>query len=224
MAGRLHHAGLVATAPVGRRAFEAYGRLAGLELNFTPVRFDRAVDDPAWHVDERVTGLPSEPAGPPREGGAYAAARRVMERYEFADPARVRAVFDPDSDLEGRDLLLVGRFVGLRFRMGVRIGGVQDGDATVSGRPVHRFRWHYRTLEGHLERGHMDYEVRKYLDTGAVEFRIRAYSQRAAIPNPFVRLGFAVFGRATQLRFYDRSARRMRRLVADAVAGAWPDG
>ena len=57
-----------------------------------------------------------------------------------------------------------------------------------------------------------------------MEFRIRAYSQRAAIPNPFVRLGFAVFGRATQLRFYDRSARRMRRLVADAVAGAWPDG
>jgi len=217
---RTRHDGLVATAPVGLDAFEAHADLADRGLNFAPVPFARAADDADWHVDERVGALLDEAPGPPQPGGAYEVATGIMERYEFADPARVRAVYDPDSDLEGRDLLLVGRFTVLRFHMGVRIGGVRRGLETVSGRPVHRFRWHYRTLEGHLEQGHMDYEVRKYADTGEVCFLVRAYSRRAEVPNPVVRLGFTVFGRATQLRFYDRSVRRMQRLVE---ARATPD-
>lgn len=112
-------------------------------------------------------------------------------------------------------MLLVGRFAGLRFPMGVRVGGVVDGVDPEQGGRSHRFAWHYRTLEGHLERGQMDYEVVKDTDTGRVEFRMAAYSQRGRIDNPVVRAGFALFGRPTQLRFYARALERMRRFVAE---------
>lgn len=220
--GHVRHDGLVATAPVGRRAFAAHGRLGGRSLNFVPVSHEEASADPDWHADEREVRLGTEAPGPPAVDGPYAAAREVMTRYEFADPATIRAVFDPASDLEGRDLLLVGRFVVLRFHMGVRIGGVEEGSMQVGDRTVHRFRWHYRTLEGHLERGHMAYEVTKDEVTGNVDFRIRAYSQRARIGNPIVRLGFMLFGRWTQLRFYQRTLDRMQQMVAERVDGSPP--
>ncbi len=218
--GHVRHDGLVATAPVGRRAFVAHGRLASRSLNFVPVSHEEATADPAWHADEREVRLATEAPGPPAVGGPYAVARRVMTQYEFADPATIRAVFDPTSDLEGRDLLLVGRFAVLRFHMGVRIGGVEEGSLQVDGRLVHRFRWHYRTLEGHLERGHMAYEVVKDDATGHVDFRIRAYSQRAPIGNPVVRLGFMLFGRWTQLRFYQRTLDRMQQMVTERAEGS----
>lgn len=209
---------LVATAPVSDRAFAEFEQLSDRELNFEPISFEQAATDPDWHVDHREIDLPGEPAGPPVDDGPFEFARRLMVGYGFADPDKVRAVYDPDSALEGRDMLLVGRFAGLRFHMGVRIGGVDDRQVTIDGGEAHCFRWHYRTLEGHLERGHMDYELVKWLETGAVEFRIRAYSQRARIDNPIVRAGFILFGRTVQLAFYDRSLDRMCSLVAQRTA------
>lgn len=209
--------GLVATAPVGRRAFREHAQLGGLGLNFTPISYAEAADDPDWHVDEREVALGVEASGPPAPDGPYAVAREVMAQYQFADSAIIRAVFDPTSDLEGRDLLLVGRFAVLRFHMGVRVGGVREGPVQMRGRTVHRFHWHYRTLEGHLERAHMAYEVCKDDATGQVDFRIRAYSQRSSIGNPLVRLGFGLFGRWTQLRFYERTLGLMQQLVAERV-------
>ncbi|MBW3603778.1 MAG: DUF1990 domain-containing protein [Actinobacteria bacterium] len=64
----------------------------------------------------------------------------------------------------------------------------------------------------------MDFEVRKWTDGGAVEFRIHAHSQRAHIDNPFVRIGLWVFGRTLQRRFATRALRRMRHLVDDRVS------
>jgi hypothetical protein len=60
----------------------------------------------------------------------------------------------------------------------------------------------------------MDYEVWKWLDTGEVEFRITAVSRRAHIRNPLVRLGFRLFGRREQLRFYRHACAEMARLTA----------
>jgi hypothetical protein len=110
----------------------------------------------------------------------------------------------------------------------------------VGGRHVRVWGWNYRTLEGHLEMGQIDFEVWKWLDSGDVEFRIRAFSRRAAIANPVVRVGFRVFGRREQLRFARNACARMARLteaalrdesaddvprVADVVtAGPAPDG
>ena len=205
---------LVQTAPVPAWALRAYDDLHERAVNFEPLGWEQAAADPAWQVDRRQVDLPSEAPGPPQSRGPFEVARRLLVSYEVADPALVRAVYDEQAPLDGRDLLLVGRFFGLRFPLGVRIGGVVDGCDEVDGRSVHRFAWHYRTLDGHLERGQMDYEVVKFLDDGHVEFRIAAYSQRAANPNPIVRAGLALFGRPTQLRFYARALQRMQTLTA----------
>lgn len=211
---------IVETAPVPAWARRAYDDLHARAVNFAPVDWDDAAADPAWQVDRQITPLPTEPKGPPRPGGPYEVACELTRSYEVADPGLVRAVYDAAAPLEGRDMLLVGRFAVLRFPMGVRVGGVVDGPDELDGAPVYRFAWHYRTLQGHLERGQMDYEVVKYLEDGRVDFRIAAYSQRGPIRNPIVRIGFTLFGRSTQLRFYTRAAQRMRALTTErAVHG-----
>jgi uncharacterized protein (UPF0548 family) len=141
-----------------------------------------------------------------------------MRDYEFADPAIVRAVYAEDSPFETRDMLLEGRFYGLRFHFGVRVGGLVDDEPVIGGRPARRWGWNYRTLQGHLEAGQMDYEVRKWLDSGEVEFRIHAFSRPAHIPNPVIRLGFRVFGRWVQRRFARHACQRMARLTAARAA------
>lgn len=210
---------LVQTAPVPAWTVRAFHDLHERGVNFTPLPWAQAVADPAWQTDRRQADLPGEPPGPPQPAGPFEVARDLLLRYDVADPALVRAVYDPRVPLDGRDMLLVGRFAGLRFPMGVRVGGVVDGPDQLDGAPVQRFAWCYRTLEGHLERGQMDYEVVKYLADGRVQFRIAAYSQRSATPNPVVRTGLAVFGRSTQLRFYARALRRMQALTAAGVGG-----
>jgi hypothetical protein len=87
-----------------------------------------------------------------------------------------------------------------------------DGDERVWG-------WAYDTLQGHLERGRMIYEVVKHRPSGRVEFVLRGRSQRADL-GPVLRLGWSVFGRRTQLRFYRRCGEQMARLVSAATAGS----
>ena len=204
---------LVATAPVSPAIREAHATLRERHPNFRPVDYAWAAAHPGWHVDRRRTTLAAEPPGPPVPDGPFEVARRAMADYEFADPALVRAVYSRAAPLEGRDMLLEGRFLWLRFPMPVRVGGVVDCREARDGRPVHRFGWYYQTLEGHLERGQMNYDLLKWADTGELEVRIRAYSTPGDIDNPIVRLGFAVFGRWVQLRFHDRAASRLRALV-----------
>jgi uncharacterized protein (UPF0548 family) len=114
-------------------------------------------------------------------------------------------------------MLLELRFLGLRFPVGVRVTNVYEETRAADGGEVAVWGWSYATLEGHLEQGEMSWEVRKRLDTGAVEFRIRSYSRRAPIANPLVRLGFRLFGRREQLRFIGRTSERMRRLVEEGI-------
>ena len=171
-----------------------------------------------WQVDDYCQPLPREAAGPPAPGGTWERARRLMEDYEFADPGIVRAVYAPGSELEGRDMLLQARFWGLRFYFGVRVGGVRDEEREVDARPVRVWGWSYRTLQGHLEMGQMDYEVWKWLDDGAVEFRIHVASRPGRIPNPIVRLGFRLFGRREQVKFAKRACERMADLLRAAPA------
>jgi uncharacterized protein (UPF0548 family) len=114
-------------------------------------------------------------------------------------------------------MLLEARFCGLRFRFGVRVGGVRDETRDVGGRKVRVWGWNYRTLQGHLEMGQMDYEVWKWLDTGDVEFHTCRFSRRAGVGNPVVRLGLRIFGRRQQVRFARRACERMARLTDAAL-------
>lgn len=126
----------------------------------------------------------------------------------------MRAVYRRDDPLEGRDMLLEVRFWGLRFRFGVRVSDVIDELRRVEGRDVRVWGWSYATLKGHLETGQMDYEIWKWQDTGAVEFRVHVVSRSSRIGNPLIRFGFRLFGRREQVKFAERACQRMACLVS----------
>jgi uncharacterized protein (UPF0548 family) len=190
------------------------------ELHDKGLNFELAGDrGEGWISDDYCQPLPSEQPGPPAPGGSWEVAKELMGSYEFADPSIVRAVYHPDRPLEERDMLLEVRFYGLRFRFGVRVGGVVDETREVDGRKVQVWGWNYRTLQGHLEMGQMDYEVWKWLDTGEVEFHTCRFSRRARAGNPIVRLGVRVFGRRQQEKFARHACERMARLTAARLEG-----
>ena len=114
-------------------------------------------------------------------------------------------------------MLLEIRFHGLRFRAGCRVDEVYDRIEDSGAQEQRVWGWRYRTLAGHFEQGEMHWEVRKSAETGEVEFALRAQSRRARDPNPLVRIGFRLVGRREQLRFYDSTCERMRRLTAEAL-------
>lgn len=182
-------------------------------VNFT----EGALHSPGvgWNFDVHRRFLAYEEPGPPEPGGAWDAACALLRDYEFTDPDRVRAVYDARDGLLGRNMLLEGRFCGLRFDMGVRVTVVVD-----ETRADHRraWGWGYETLEGHLERGRMTYEVVKDMGSGAVEFVVTGFSQRAPTLGPLLRLGWRLFGRATQLAFYRQCGTRMYELVQAELA------
>lgn len=199
-------------------ATRALDDLSRRNLNYDVAHTKGFTVEGGWHIDDYRQPLPAEQPGRPAADGPWAAARRLLRDYEFIDPSIVRALLRSDEPLEGRNMLLELRFRGLRFHVGVRVADVTDGTRTEDGRHAAVWGWSYRTLEGHLEAGQMDYEVRKWLDTGDVEFRIHAYSRAADIPNPVVRLGFHLFGRREQTRFARKACERMRRLVEEELA------
>jgi len=185
--------------------------------NFDVEGRDEHTPEHGWKVDHYLERLPSEPPGLPVPGGSWEAARSLMHDYEFADPSMLTAIYDAEEPLAGRDMLLEARWHGLRFDIGVRVGGVTDETRDVDGQQVRVWGWNYRTLQGHLEMGQMDYEVWKWLDDGTVEFRVHRFSRRARVGNPVVRLGLRLFGRREQVRFARRACWRMARLTAAAL-------
>jgi uncharacterized protein (UPF0548 family) len=198
-----------------RRIDPELAALRGRPLNFDPARLPELVRAGGWHVDDLRRPLAPEPPGEPVAGGTWERTRELMDAYQIADPALVRATYDEQAPLAGRDMLLTLYFHGLRFRCGVRVGDVYEDDREEDGRSARIYGWSYRTLEGHFEQGEMAYEVWKWRDTGEVEFHIHAVSRPADRGPPLLRLGFRLFGRRPQLRFYHRACERMAQLVLE---------
>ncbi len=204
------------------RAQRALAALRDRPLNFDPAEL-RDVGPPpdsdsGWNVDDYRQELPAERPGEPVGGASFEIAQGLMRDYAFADPAIVRAVYDPAGELANRNMLLQVRFGPLRLFFGCRVGTITDETLTIGGRAVRAWGWSYGTLAGHVERGQMEYAVWKWLDDGAVEFRIHAVSRRAKDRNPIIRLGFRVVGRRQQVRFARRACERMGELVAREMA------
>lgn len=197
----------------------ALDQLSKLRVNYDPAK---APEDGAvaveghWHVDSDATVLGDEGRGPPEHGGVWATACRLVSEYEFADARVLRGAYRRGSELLGRNMLLEARFFGLRFYVGVRITGVLDQERDTGDGLERVWGWSYQTLEGHLEQGRLGYEVIKNLGTGRVTFRVAGYSRPAPIENPVIRLGFRLFGRWTQERFYRNIQARMADLVRRA--------
>lgn len=186
------------------------------DLRDRPVNYDPAeVRPPQWRFDVHRHPIARERPGPPEPGGAWELACALVRDYEFTPPELIRAVYHRRDPLLGRDMLLEGRFYGLRFYLGVRITEITD-----EVRPGERlWGWSYQSLKRHFERGKVNYTVVKHLDTGQVEFVAYCHSQLAPTLGPIMRLGWVLFGRRTQLRFYRRCGEQLQRLVQATLAG-----
>lgn len=216
---------------VDRCRLEGLHDLAERRLNFDPTVLVQRPDERGWHYDDLVEPLPAEAPGPPVDGGSWQVARELMDSYQLADPGVVTATYDKSAPLAGRDILLRISFKGLPLWVGVRVGDDYEETRDVEGRQVRIFGWSYDTLDGHFEEGRMHYELWKWLDRGDVEFHLRAVSRPARSGPLASRLGFRLFGRTQQLRFYRQVCRRVRRLTAaqleperaatTSVSGEW---
>ena len=194
------------------------GELAGKPVNYDPDALDLEHPPAGWHVDHRCQPLPSEPPGEPVPGGSWEIAQRLIRGYEFADPSLVRAHYDPERPLDGRDMLLELRALNLvSVHVGVRVVRVYDEVRQVGARSARVFGWAYRTLEGHVERGQMDWQVWKWSDTGEVQFRVDAVSRPASIANPVIRIGFWLLRGHKRAVFLDSTDTRMRSLTELAL-------
>jgi len=196
-------------------ATQVWRDLADARVNYSVDEVSR----PSWNIDVHRTPLPAERPGPPVPGGPWEHACRLVRDYEFSPPELVRALYDPAAPLLGRDMLLEARFHGMHFYCGVRVTEVvdetRDGTDRVWG-------WAYETLEGHLERGQVAYTVVKRQDTGEVLFVVTCHSQGAPTLDRITLLGWRLFGRRVQLRFYRRCADRLRLFVEAALRGERP--
>jgi uncharacterized protein (UPF0548 family) len=196
----------------------ALAELRDRELNFDPSRRAEYTPENGWHADDVRQALPPEPPGPPTPRGSWETARAIARNYDFADPSIVHGVFDREEPLERRTMLLILQFHRLRIYVGVRVGDVYDEERTLDGHSGRVFGWTYRTLEGHVEQGQMEWEVWKFPETGEVLFRVASFSRAARRGNLFVRIGFRLFGRREQLRFLALTAARMARLTEEQAA------
>jgi uncharacterized protein (UPF0548 family) len=187
--------------------------LASHSVNFDPAVLEQPPDPSRWRVDEFTEELPHEKPGAPEPGGSWEVAKRMMDDYQLADPRIVEGVFDSNVPLSGRDILLKIHYGPLRFKVGVRVGEAREDTVELDGRPLLRYGWSYRTLQGHFEEGEMRYELRKWLDSGDVEFRVHGASRPARSGPLLPRLGFRLVGRTQQLRFYRQVCRRAKRLT-----------
>ena len=176
-----------------------------------------------WRVDEYETELPPEAPGLPAARGSWAAAREVLRRYSFPPPGLITGIFLPDQPLSQRVMVLRARFLGFSFWFGVRIGGVTDDTRALPGGGGQEQVWgyNYRTLEGHFERGQIEFIVHKNLTTGRVWCHIHAVSQTGRIRNPFYWLGFKLFGRRLQTRFSRESLKRLKQQVEQMLREGW---
>ena len=200
-----------------RAQLEAY---ANAEVNYDFARQSEYTGATGWRIDDYATDLPAEAPGPPEAAGSFAAAQAVLRRYAFPPPNLIIGYFDPTAPLEKRVMVLRAHFLVFNFYFGVRVSEVTDEAArTTPGGPERVWGYGYRTLEGHFEKGQIDFTIHKNLPSGAVQFHIHAVSQSGQIRNPFYWLGFKLFGRILQRRFAHESLQRMRELVATSLAG-----
>lgn len=191
-------------------------------LNFELKQLDAYTAENGWRIDDHQIALPPEAPGPPVSGGSWETAKQILRDYRFADPHIITGIFLPDTPLKERVMLLRGRAYGMTFWLGARIGGVIDERRTTDDGEHQVWGYNYQTLEGHLERGQMEFTIWKRLSDGQVNFCIHAFSQPDRIRNPVIRLGFKLLGRRLQIRFIKNSLERMLYLVVDEMTRETP--
>ncbi len=201
--------------------FERFkARLESLEKLGLNLDLERRKDFTAangWNLDHYEAELPSESPGEPLDGGSFRAAQTVLLDYKFPPPNLITGIFLPDQPLEKRVMLLRAHFLGFTFYFGVKVCGVSDELRAGKNGQERVWGYRYATLEGHFERGQIEFLIVKNLISGGVQFKIDAFSQTGLIRNLIYRVGFSLFGRRLQRRFARQSMLRMQTLVAQAL-------
>lgn len=205
--------------PAWKRYRAKIDALTNLPLNFEWEKTHDYTEASGWRVDDYEAELPDEPPGAPIEAGPWDIAKRMIHDYKFPDPHIVTGIFVPEDALEKRVMLLRAHAYGLTFYFGVRVGDVidEERDDPQGGGRQRVWGFNYRTLQGHYERGQIDFTVVKWLTTGKVAFHIHAFSQTGEIRNILIRIGFRLLGRRVQKRFAQRAMVRMQDLVRDEL-------
>lgn len=183
--------------------------LAAVDFNYDVKTFEASRN--GWFIDKHKVLLCRELPGPPLADGPFQRVRECIRLYQFPDPRLITAIFDPGSELSGRNMLLRARFAGLTFYFGVRVTAVID-EVRKDAHGHHHQTWGYayRTLKGHFEIGEIRFLASKDTTTGEIFFEIDAYSKPDRIPNPIYRIGFKIFGRPLQRYFARSSIRRLK--------------
>ena len=174
-----------------------------------PVSESEAARDPSWHHYYSEALIAREAPGPPAPGGAFERARRGITDYTFSDPAIVEGHFDRSVELQGRDMLLELKVLGLRLLCGVRVHAIRDERGAASS----TWGFRYDTLEGHVEAGAEWFLLSKVHSTGDVRFRIQAAWHEGSLPNWWTRIGFYALSRHYQRAWHRASYARLRTLV-----------
>lgn len=189
-------------------------RLASLNYNYDVNQYLGSTNRIGWNIDHYEGLLDIESPGQPLIHGPFAAAREALIFYKFPDPHLIRAVFDPEVPLAGRNMLMFAKFLGFTFTFGVRITEVIDtSEVDRFGSEIKIWGYAYRTLAGHFEVGEIRFELKKNIRTGEVFFVINAYSKPDRIPNFFYRVGFKLFGRTLQKYFAQSSIKRLSQIA-----------
>ena len=170
-------------------------------------------DDSSWRHDSYVKTVGMESPGPPEDGGLFMTAKQIVTEYRFPDPRRLTGQFDPAAPLEGRNMLLNAKFLGVRVQFAVRVVDVIDREVEHDEATCREWGYAYRTLDGHWEVGQMTFLLRKNCESGEVLFQIDAYSRTGRIPNPFYRFGFWLMGRKVQTNFAKQCLKRLVKLT-----------
>ena len=194
-------------------------QIGSLQYNFDPEKYAEYTQKTGWRVDAHETELPFEQPGQPEEWGPFQVAKQIVQDYRFPPPHLIQGIYYPDRPLAERYMLLKAHFLFMTFFFGVKIGGVVETTRDTEQGREYVWGYHYRTLQGHFEKGQIDFLVVKNLDTGQVFFRIQAYSRPDRIRNIFYRIGFWIFGRPLQLYFARESMKRIRILVEAELKG-----
>ncbi len=190
---------------------EQIQQLQSLDYNYDEKVYHDSIDKKGWFVDCYQATLAKEPPGEPLSQGAFEAAKQAIRMYQFPDPKLIRAVFDPELQLPGRNMLMLAYFGGFSFTFGVRVTSVIDEIQTnKGGEKVQVWGYSYRTLKGHFEIGEIQFQVSKNHLTGEVRFDISSYSKPDRIPKFFYRVGFKLFGRKLQKHFAHSSIHRLQ--------------
>lgn len=190
--------------------------LAKLDFNYDVKAYQESKEKLGWNIDKYRIPVAQEQPGPPVAGGPFERIKAAIHLYRFPDPRLITAIFDPETDLDGRNMLLRGSFLGMSFYFGVRISAVFDETRLNSKGQIEKIcGYAYRTLKGHFEIGEIRFEICKNLTSGAVEFEIDAYSKPDRIPNIFYRIGFKIFGRSLQKYFARSSLARIKALAQE---------